>query len=65
MTATEYIYKHFQETKFPFISVMDVYMKSSQTKEEVRKELNQLFLDGKIRKREGFNFDLIEILKTE
>ena len=47
------------------MSVMDVYMKSSQTKEEVRKELNQLFLDGKIRKREGFNFDLIEILKTE
>jgi hypothetical protein len=44
---------------------MDVYRKSSQTKEEVKKELNQLFLAGKIRKREGFNFDLIEILETE
>jgi hypothetical protein len=63
MTATEYIYQRFEETKFPFISLMEVYNKSSQSKEEVKKELNILAKNVKIRKREGFNFDLIEKLQ--
>ena len=64
MTATEYINSYFERTKFQFISVMDVYRNVDQSAEEVKSELNKLASEGKIRKRNGFNFDLIEILNT-
>jgi len=64
MTATEYINSYFERTKFKFLSVMDVYKNSDQNAEEVKSELNKLASEGKIRKRNGFNFDLIEILNT-
>lgn len=60
----QYLQAVYNTKKWPFISLIQVFneLKGLQTKEETRAELNELVQAGKIRKREGINGDLIEII---
>ena len=61
MTVLEHIEKIYAETKFEYLSFMDVVSKFPD-KEDARRQLNELREQGIIRKRPGFTGAIIEYL---
>lgn len=61
MTVLEYIESIYTETKFEYLSFMDV-VRQFPDKEDARRQLNELREAGIIRKRPGFTGALIEYL---
>ena len=59
MTVFDYLQEKYKKTKWCFIPVKQVVDKFG---DEGTKQLNELAKKGFIAKREGFNFDLIEII---
>lgn len=60
MTVLSYLQNEYSASKWPFFSLVEILNKFG---ESGRKELNQLAKEGKVRKREGMNVKLIELLK--
>ena len=58
----KYISDKYLQTKWPFIYALEIINKFG---EEGRMWLNEMASDGKIRKREGINGNLIEIINLK
>lgn len=60
----EFLRNRLKKTGWHFIPLVSVinHLKDQKTDEEIRAELNRLFLEKKIVKRAGINSDLIEII---
>lgn len=61
MTVLEHIESVYSETKFEYLSFMDV-VSQFPDKEDARRQLNELREQGVIRKRPGFTGAIIEYL---
>lgn len=61
MTVLEYIESIYAETKFEYLSFLEV-MNQFPDKEDARRQLNELREQGIVRKRPGVNGVLIEYL---
>lgn len=61
MQILEYIEEKYRKTKWPFFSFIELQNKFGT---DTKKQLNKLFLDGKIRKRRYINGVLVEYLIT-
>jgi hypothetical protein len=59
MTVYNYLNEKYQRTKFPYVGVREIKNKFGK---EGLNELNELAKKNMVTKREGANFDLIEII---
>jgi uncharacterized protein YihD (DUF1040 family) len=60
----EYLKNQLKETGWHFISLVKLLndLKQHKPVEDIRSDLNKLFIENKIAKRAGINGDLIEII---
>lgn len=61
----QYLNEQYSKTKWPFFKSSDVFNQfiGMLEHEEIRSQLNDLYLSGKIRKRDSVTGSLIELIK--